>query len=71
MAPDNALEIEVDRDVCMGSGNCAYHAPGAFDLDEDGIAYVVDPAGAPEEAVTRAAQQCPARAITVKARSQG
>jgi ferredoxin len=61
-----ALEVEVDRDVCIGSGNCVHHAPGAFELDDDGIAYVVDPDGAPEDAVMRAAQQCPSRAITVR-----
>ena len=31
------LDVEIDRDVCMGSGNCVYEAPGAFDLDEDTI----------------------------------
>jgi ferredoxin len=53
----------VDRDACMGSGNCAFWAPGVFDLDEDGIAVVVgDPAGHREE-VRRAAANCPTSAI--------
>ena len=60
------LEIEIDRDLCMGSGNCVYEAPGAFDLDEDGIAVVVDPAGAPEDKVLTAARNCPTHAITVR-----
>ena len=30
----------------MGSGNCSFWAPGVFDLDDDGIAIVLDPAGA-------------------------
>ena len=60
------LEIEIDRDLCMGSGNCVYEAPGAFDLDEDGIAVVVDPAAAPEDKVVNAAQRCPTRAITIR-----
>ena len=60
------LEVAVDGDACIGSGNCVFHAPGAFDLDDDGIAFVVDPAGAPEASVRKAAQQCPARAITVQ-----
>lgn len=59
------LEIEIDRDVCMGSGNCLYEAPGAFGLDDDSIAVVLDPAGAPEEQVLAAARKCPTRAITV------
>ena len=37
----------VDRDACMGSGNCVFWAPGVFDLDDDGIAVVVgDPRAA-------------------------
>jgi ferredoxin len=53
----------VDRDVCMGSGNCAFWAPGVFDLDDDGIAVVVgDPAGREEE-VRKAAAFCPTAAI--------
>jgi ferredoxin len=40
------LEVDIDRDVCIGSGNCVYEAPGAFDLDDDTIAFVVDASGA-------------------------
>ena len=61
-----ALEVEIDRDVCMGSGNCVYEAPGAFDLDGDTIAFVVDPAGAPEDRVIAAARKCPTHAISVR-----
>jgi ferredoxin len=59
------LEVEIDREVCMGSGNCVYEAPGAFELDDDSIAFVVDPASAPEDKVLTAAQKCPTHAITV------
>lgn len=61
-----ALEVDIDRDVCMGSGNCVYEAPGAFDLDDDSIATVVDPGAAPEEQVLAAARKCPTRAITIR-----
>jgi ferredoxin len=60
------MRVEVDRDLCMGSGNCVFEAPGAFDLDEDGIAFVVDPAGAPEDVVAAAARKCPTHAITLR-----
>ncbi len=43
------IEIDIDRDVCMGSGNCVYAAPGVFELDDDSIARVVDPAASPED----------------------
>jgi ferredoxin len=49
----------------MGSGNCAFWAPGVFDLDGDGIAIVLDPDAAPEEKTLLAAQGCPTQAITV------
>ncbi len=60
------LEVEIDRDVCMGSGNCVYEAPGAFDLDDDSISFVVDVMGAPEESIVAAARKCPTHAITVR-----
>ena len=60
------LEVDIDRDACTGSGNCVYEAPGAFDLDDDSISFVVDPAGAPEDKVIAAARKCPTQAITVR-----
>jgi ferredoxin len=60
-----ALEIVVNRELCMGSGNCSFWAPGVFDLDDDGIAIVLDPYAAPEEKVLLAAQGCPTQAISV------
>ncbi len=58
-------EVAVDRDRCMGSGNCAFHAPGTFDLDDDLKAVVVDAAGDPADALARAVEGCPTAAITV------
>ena len=60
------LEVEIDRDVCMGSGNCVFEAPGVFDLDEDSISFVVDPSASSEDRVLAAARKCPTHAITVR-----
>jgi ferredoxin len=60
-----ALRIDIDRDLCMGSGSCVFEAPGVFDLDGDQIAVVVDPGAAPEASVRSAARKCPTRAIEV------
>jgi ferredoxin len=60
------IDVEIDRDLCMGSGNCVYEAPGVFDLDDDSIAFVVDPGAAPEDAVVAAAAKCPTHAITIR-----
>jgi ferredoxin len=60
------IEISIDRELCMGSGNCAFWAPGVFDLDADGIAIVLDPTAQPEDKVVMAAQGCPTQAITIE-----
>ena len=59
------LEIAIDREVCMGSGNCSFWAPGVFDLDDDGVAIVIDPDGASEDKIVLAAQGCPTQAISL------
>ena len=59
--------IEVDRDRCVGSGNCLFWAPATFDLDDEGLSVVVDPDGDGPDAVGVAAEGCPTRAITVHA----
>jgi len=60
-----ALEVTIDRELCMGSGNCSFWAPGVFDLDDDGIAIVLDPAAAPDDKIVLAAQGCPTQAIAI------
>lgn len=59
-----AERIEVDQEVCIGSANCEYWAPEAFEVDgETGKATVLDPAGDSEEAVEEAIHGCPTGAI--------
>jgi ferredoxin len=60
-----ALKIEIDRQACMGSGNCSFWAPGVFDLDDDGVAIVIDPTAAPEDKISLAGQGCPTQAISI------
>jgi ferredoxin len=62
-----APRIEIDREKCMGSGNCGFWAPGVFDLDDDGIAYVVDPEGDSEDKIRLAVEGCPTQAISIVA----
>jgi ferredoxin len=59
------LRIEIDAEKCMGSGNCSFWASSTFDLGEDGVAFVLDPEGDPEEKILLAAQGCPTQAISV------
>jgi len=60
-----AVDIELQRDLCMGSGNCSFWAPGVFDLDDDGVVVVLDPTAADDEKIILAAQGCPTQAIIV------
>ena len=56
----------IDRESCMGSGNCLHWAPGIFDLDDDGVAIVTGDLFADEENVRLAAKNCPTGAIRVE-----
>ena len=53
----------IDREACMGSGNCVYWAPDVFELDEDGIAFVRGDIAGNEEQVLLAMTNCPTTAI--------
>ena len=63
------FRIVIDRERCVGSGNCLYWAPATFDLDDDGISVVVDAAGDDEDRIRVAAEGCPTRAISVEDRA--
>ena len=60
------MRIEIDRELCMGSGNCSFWAPGVFDLDDEGVVMIVDPEAQPEDKVILAAQGCPTQAIVIR-----
>ena len=59
------LDIRIDRDRCMGSGNCVFWAPATFDLAEDGHSVVLDAAATDEDRLRVAAQGCPVGAISL------
>ena len=57
------IRIEVDRDRCVGSGNCEFWAPSVFRVTDDGVATVVGDPASGSEAVESAAEHCPTLAI--------
>ncbi len=57
--------IEIDRDKCMGSGNCVYWAPSVFDVNDLMVAVVIGDPDAHADRVRLAAENCPTNAITV------
>ena len=65
LSPRNRIRVEVDRALCIGSGDCVDTAPEVFRLDEDDKAVVVDPDGASVDEVVEAARNCPVSAIFV------
>ena len=65
------MRIRIDRDLCIGSGSCQFHAPGSFDLDDACRAVVIDPRGDPIASIRNAAEGCPTRAIELDEESEG
>lgn len=61
------VEVAVDADLCIGSGDCERLVPRAFRLDEDlGVAVALATAATADlTALVRAAQGCPTQAIRV------
>ena len=60
------VRIAVDRDRCIGSGNCVYWAPASFELDDEGLSVPSEPAPDALDKLRVAADGCPTRAITVE-----
>jgi ferredoxin len=57
-------EIRVDKNLCMGSGQCLGYAPNTFDQDDDNTAMVISQDGDPEEDIQTAISSCPTGAIS-------
>jgi ferredoxin len=61
------VKITVERDRCIGAGQCVLNAPGLFDQDDEGTVVVLDqhPSRDQEPAARAAEHACPARVITL------
>lgn len=57
--------VLVDRDLCIGAGNCVRLARGFFALDEEDVAVLVDGAEASEDDLRSAELNCPVGAIVI------
>ena len=59
------LTIKIDRDTCIGSGNCTKVAPEVFDLDDETIATFRDEATGEvdREKLLDAVRVCPVYAL--------
>jgi ferredoxin len=66
-----SVRATVDRDLCIGAGNCVRLARGYFALDEEDIAVVVEGADAPAQELQDAERSCPAGAIVLRDETGG
>ena len=60
------MEVKVDRDLCIGVGNCVAIAPTVFKLDEENKAIVLDPSSVDDQTLLEAAESCPENAIIIE-----
>ncbi len=60
------MKIKVDRELCIGVGNCIAIAPTVFELDDENKAVVLAPGSVDEKTLMEAAESCPANAIIVE-----
>ncbi|GGX87962.1 ferredoxin [Streptomyces minutiscleroticus] len=60
-------DIDIDKDRCIGAGQCVLTAPDVFTQDDDGLSGLLPGAeGGADGALAReAARSCPVGAITV------
>ena len=58
------IEVRIDRNLCVGFGDCVSAAPDAFALDEEGTAILVSPESTDRASLLEACASCPVDAIT-------
>lgn len=59
------MQITIDGDVCMGTGQCELFCPDVFEVDDVASVKVSEVDESMFEAVRDAADACPTQAITV------
>lgn len=62
----SGVSVWIDGATCIGSGACVRLAPGAFALDGDGVARLVDLGAADEAQLRLAERSCPTGAIVIE-----
>lgn len=60
------MQVRVDRDLCIGVGNCVAFAPTVFKFDEENKAVVLDSSSVDDDTLLEAAESCPEQAIIVE-----
>ncbi len=60
------MKVKIDRDLCVGIGNCVAAAPTVFQLDKENKAIVLDISSAEKDKIMTAAESCPMNAIIIE-----
>lgn len=61
----HGLRIVIDRDQCVGFGDCVTAAPEGFGLDDATVAVFLNPDAVERARLLHACDACPVDAITV------
>ncbi len=60
------MKVRVDRDLCIGVGNCVAFAPTVFELDQENKAVVLDPSSVDDDTLFESAKSCTEDAIILE-----
>ncbi len=60
------MKVRVDRDACIGVGNCVAFAPSVFQLDKENKAVVLDASSVDFDTLLEAAKSCPENAVIIE-----
>lgn len=69
--PDGQYVVELDREICMGSGVCVSYAADTFAMGSDALAEVRTPIVTEVSDVEVAVSACPTGAITLTRSAEG
>lgn len=59
------LNVSIDTELCIGSGNCVHLTNGAIELDDYDVAEVRDVTAATIDQLHQAQRACPTSAIDI------
>ena len=60
------MKVWVDKELCIGIGNCVAVAPTVFELNEENKANVLNSNSVDDNTILEAAESCPQNAIIVE-----
>lgn len=60
------MRVRVDRDLCIGVGNCVVFTPTVFAFDAEDKAIVLDPSSVDDDTLIEAAESCAVNAIILE-----